>query len=102
MSMIGSGTACSNITAGKVVNTFTYTDKNGNTHSNPSFFGTDQKAATFSATFSFNTSLTTEGWSGSYVFTTDGSAALTYTGTYTACTTGTGSFDYYAAVSKLQ
>ena len=57
MSIIGSGTACSSVTAGKVLNTLGYTDKNGTAPKPACFFGTDQKAR-HSQPIGFNTSLT--------------------------------------------
>lgn len=101
----GSGTACSSVTAGKVVLTFTWTDENGNVHSAiPAPMSFDQKAAAanVTGTFNFNTALTTEGAYGAMPISSNGAAAIQYTATYTACTTGTGTYNLRIAVTRLQ
>jgi hypothetical protein len=101
----GSGTACSSVTAGKVVLTFTWTDEAGTVHSAipaPIIFDQKAAAANVTGTFSFNTSLATEGASGSQIISTNGAAAIQYTATYTACTTGTGTYNLRISTTRLQ
>lgn len=101
----GSGTACSSVTAGKVVLTFTWTDENGVSHSAiPAPISFDQKAAAanVTGTFNFNTTLATEGAYGAIPISSNGAAAIQYTATYTACTTGTGTYNLRIATTRLQ
>jgi len=101
----GSGTACSSVTAGSVVFTITWVDEQGTTHTAvpmAPFYDFKSAAVNATGTFNFNTSLATEGASVAMVISTNGSAAPTVTGTYTACTTGTGTFNFRAAMTRLQ
>lgn len=101
----GSGTACSSVTAGKVVLVFTWTDEQGTSHTSiPAPIAFDQKAAAanVTGTFSFNTALGTEGAYGSMAIGSNGAAAIQYTATYTACTTGTGTYNLRLTTTRLQ
>jgi hypothetical protein len=51
--------------------------------------------------FNFNTALTTESASGSYIISTNGTIIQAAT-TYTACTTGTGTYNLKMTVEQLQ
>ena len=99
----GSGTACSSVTAGKVVFTFTWTDPGGTTHTTVPWQLYDYKGAVLNdtGTFSFNTSLATEGANGSMILSTNGTV-IQYASTYTACTTGTGTYNVHITTEQLQ
>jgi hypothetical protein len=100
----GSGTACSSVTAGKVVLTFTWTDENAVTHTTipaPIVFDQKAAAANVTGTFSFNTALGTEGAYGTMPISTNG-AVIQYATTYTACTTGTGTYNLRITATRLQ
>jgi hypothetical protein len=97
----GSGTACSSVTAGSVGLGLTWTDENAVAHSVISMPMWDQKAAALGILFNFNTALGTEGASGIYVISTNGTIIQAAT-TYTACTTGTGTYNLRMTVEQLQ
>jgi hypothetical protein len=97
---IETGTACSSVTAGQVVFNLTWTDSNATTHSAVGIGVYDQKTAGFTTAFHFNTSLATAGASGTFVISTNGSI-IQYATTYTACTTGTGTYQLDASVTRL-
>jgi hypothetical protein len=98
----GSGTACSSVTAGSVGLNLTWTDTNAVTHTTISMPMWDQKAAAMTnGLFNFNTALTTESASGSYIISTNGTIIQAAT-TYTACTTGTGTYNLKMTVEQLQ
>jgi hypothetical protein len=99
----GSGTACSSVTAGKVVFTLTWTDAGGSTHTAVPWPLYDFKSAAqnVTGTFSFNTALTTEGANGSMIISTNGTV-IQYASTYTACTTGTGTYNVHITTEQLQ
>jgi hypothetical protein len=97
----GSGTACSAVTAGSVGLNLTWTDENAVTHTTISVPMWDQKSAANGILFNFNTALGTEGASGSYVISTNGTIIQAAT-TYTACTTGTGTYNLRMTVEQLQ
>lgn len=97
----GSGTACSAVTAGSVGLNFTWTDENAVAHTTISVPMWDQKSAANGILFNFNTALGTEGASGSYIISTNGSV-IQYATTYTACTTGTGTYNLRIAAERLQ
>lgn len=99
----GSGTACSNVTAGKVVFTLTWTDANGTAHTTVPWQLYDYKGAVLNdtGTFNFNTALGTEGANGSMILSTNGTV-IQYASTYTACTTGTGTYNVHITTEQLQ
>jgi hypothetical protein len=98
----GSGTACSAVTAGSVGLNLTWTDENAVTHTTVSMpMAFDQKSAAAGILFNFNTALGTEGASGSYIISTNGTIIQAAT-TYTACTTGTGTYNLRMTVEQLQ
>jgi hypothetical protein len=96
----GGGTACSTVTAGKVTFNLTWTDPQGNTHSAIPLMDMDQKSAGAAVGFFFNTSLATEGAGGIFDFSTNGTI-IQYSTTYTACTSGTGTYYVQATVTRL-
>jgi hypothetical protein len=98
----GSGTACSAVTAGSVGLNLTWTDTNAVAHTTISMPMWDQKSAAMTnGLFNFNTALGTEGASGSYIISTNGTIIQAAT-TYTACTTGTGTYNLKMTVEQLQ
>lgn len=97
----GSGTACATVTAGSVGLNITWTDENAVAHTTISMPMWDQKSAANGILFNFNTALGTEGASGSYVISTNGSV-IQYATTYTACTSGTGTYNLRIAAERLQ
>jgi hypothetical protein len=97
----GSGTACSAVTAGSVGLNLTWTDENAVAHTTISVPMWDQKSAANGILFNFNTALGTEGASGSYIISTNGTIIQAAT-TYTACTTGTGTYNLRMTVEQLQ
>jgi hypothetical protein len=97
----GSGTACSSVTAGSVTFLLTWTDENGQTHSAVPLGMFDQKSGAFGTAFNFNTTLATESAGGGFEFSTNGTIIQYATG-YTACTTGTGTYNLRATVVQLQ
>jgi hypothetical protein len=98
----GSGTACATVTAGSVGLNLTWTDTNAVTHTTISLPLWDQKSAAMTnGLFNFNTALGTEGASGSYIISTNGTIIQAAT-TYTACTSGTGAYNLKMTVEQLQ
>ena len=99
----GSGTACSSVTAGKVVFTLTWTDAGGTAHTTVPLHLYDYKSAATNTTgtFNFNTALGTEGANGSMILSTNGTV-IQYASTYTACTTGTGTYNIHITTEQLQ
>jgi hypothetical protein len=98
----GSGTACATVTAGSVVLNFTWTDANAVTHTTINAPMWDQKTSAMTAgQVNFNTALGTEGGSGSFIISTNGTI-IQYATTYTACTSGTGTYNVRIAVERLQ
>lgn len=97
----GSGTACSNVTAGSVGLNITWTDENAVAHTTIAMPMWDQKSAALGTAFNLNTALGTEGASGDYTFSTNGSIIQAAT-TYTACTTGTGTYNLRITTEPLQ
>lgn len=98
----GSGTACATVTVGSVVLNFTWTDENAVTHTTINAPMWDQKtAAMTSGQVNFNTALGTEGGSGSFIISTNGTI-IQYATTYTACTSGTGTYNLRIAAERLQ
>lgn len=98
----GSGTACSSVTAGSTVLNFTWTDENAVAHTTINAPMWDQKtAAMTSGQVNFNTALGTEGGSGSFIISTNGTIIQAAT-TYTACTTGTGTYNLRITAEQLQ
>jgi hypothetical protein len=98
----GSGTACSSVTAGSVVLNFTWTDENATTHTTINAPMWDQKTSAMTAgQINFNTALGTEGGSGSFIVSTNGAIIQAAT-TYTACTTGTGTYNLRITTEQLQ
>jgi hypothetical protein len=104
LDFIETGTACSSVTAGSVTFALTYTDSNGTAHSALIVPLLNQTGATSIAqgnSFTFATSLANAGASGDITISTNGSV-IQYATTYTACTTGTGTYQLDAAVTRLQ
>lgn len=102
----GSGTACSSVTAGKVVFTLSWTDENGNAQATVplSIWETsaaNTNTANTTGTYSFTTALTTEAAWGDMVISTNGTV-IQYATTYTACTTGTGTYNFRFTAEPLQ
>lgn len=96
------GTACSAVSAGSVIFTLTWTDTNGTVHSAANIgVNWDQKTLGPSGSFKFNTTLGTAGASGDFNISTNGSI-IQYATTYAACTTGTGTYQLDAAVTRIQ
>jgi hypothetical protein len=100
----GSGTACSSVTSGSVTFLLTWTDANAVTHSAVALQMMGQTGASTTAmggTFPFQTALANESASGVFSFTTNGTIIQYATG-YTACTTGTGTYNLTATVERKQ
>ena len=97
----GGGTACSSVTAGNVKFNLTWTDANGTAHSAINIGAWDEKTLTFTTGMNFNTALGTEAGAGEFSFWTNGTV-IQYSTTYTACTTGTGTYQRDAVVTRLQ
>lgn len=103
-SFYGSGTACSSVTAGSVTFLLTWTDANAVTHSAvalPMAVQTGAATTTTQSSFPFQTALANESGSGDFNITTNGTIIQYATG-YTACTTGTGTYNLLATVSQMQ
>jgi hypothetical protein len=103
-SFYGSGTACSSVTAGSVTFLLTFTDPNGTAHSAvalPMVVQNGAATTTTQASFPFQTALANESGSGDYTFSTNG-AVIQYATGYTACTTGTGTYNLKASVFQIQ
>jgi hypothetical protein len=101
---IETGTACSNVTAGSVSFLLTWTDSNATTHSAVVVPMLNQTGATSVAqgnSFTFATALANAGASGDFTISTNGSVIQYATG-YTGCTTGTGTYQLDAAVTRVQ
>jgi len=100
----GSGTACSSVTAGSVTFLLTWTDENATTHSAVAMQMIAQTGAATTAmqsSFPFQTALANESASGDVTISTNGSV-IQYGAGYTACTTGTGTFNLRATVTRTQ
>lgn len=97
----GSGTACSSVTAGSVQLQLTWTDEAGTAHSAIALPVFDQKTAAMATQMNFNTALGTEGASGQYIISTNGTV-IQYATSYTACSTGTGTYNLRIAVEQIQ
>lgn len=100
----GSGTACSNVTAGSVTFLLTWTDANAVTHSAVALEMQAQTGAAteaVQASFPFQTALANESGSGDFTISTNGSVIQYATG-YIACTTGTGTYNLDVSVNPLQ
>lgn len=100
----GSGTACSSVTAGKVTFLLTWTDENAVNHAAVAVQMTSQTGAATTATqdnMPFQTALANEGSGGNFTISTNGTIIQYATG-YTACTTGTGTYNVRAVVTRVQ
>lgn len=97
----GSGTACSVVTAGNVQLLLTWIDENGTAHSNRPIPMWDDKTGGYIGQMNFNTSLVFEHGEGSYIISTNGSI-IQYSVGYTACTTGTGTYNLRITTEQLQ
>jgi hypothetical protein len=96
------GTACSSVTAGSVTFALTWTD-NAGAHSAVALPMNDQLSTTATSTlFHFTTSNTTAWASGHFNIWSTGAAAIQITNTYTACTTGTGTWELAATATRMQ
>lgn len=89
VSMMETGTACSSATAGSAVPSISWTDSNGTAQTSP--------VPALLGGLKFATSLTGAFASGTLVISTNGSA-ISYSTAYTACTTGTGTYQLDVAV----
>lgn len=101
---IETGTACSNVTAGSVTFLLTYTDSNATAHSAMVMPMVNQTGATSLAvgnSFTFATNLANASASGDFNISTNGTVIQYATG-YTACTTGTGTYQLDASVVRIQ
>lgn len=102
--MWGSGTACSTAGSGAVAFTVTWTDENGTAHSAVVPIHIYQSGASTTATgasMAAQTALANEGASVDLNISTNG-AVIQYSTTYTACTTGTLTYNLRAFVTSLQ
>jgi hypothetical protein len=100
----GSGTACSSVTAGSVTFLLTWTDENAVAHSAVVVPMLNQTGATSVAqgnAFTFATALANESAFGDITISTNG-AVIQYATGYTACTTGTGTYNLRASVTRIQ
>jgi hypothetical protein len=100
----GSGTACSSVTAGSVTFLLTWTDENAVVHSAVALSMVAQTGAATVAvqsSFPFQTALANESASGNFTISTNG-AVIQYATGYTACTTGTGTYNLRASVVRVQ
>lgn len=101
---IETGTACSVVTAGNVTFTLSYTDTNGTAHAHVlPMIGEGAIATTpaLSQSFFFQTSLANAFAHGDATISTNGTV-IQYATTYTACTTGTGTYQLDAVVERVQ
>jgi hypothetical protein len=98
---VENGTACSNVTAGGVTFLLTWTD-DSRTRSAVSLpmFDASSLTAT-SGSFHFATTKTNAWASGTFTIQSTG-AIIQYATGYTACTTGTGTYEPNATVTRLQ
>jgi hypothetical protein len=96
------GTACTVVTAGSVTFLLTWTDTNAVAHSAIAMpmFNSVSNTAT-SGSFTFTTNNATAYASGDFNISTNG-AVIQYATGYTACTTGTGTYQLDASVTRLQ
>jgi hypothetical protein len=100
----GSGTACSSVTAGSVTFLLTWTDENAITHSAvamPMLVQTGAATTTSQSSFPFQLNLANESASGDVTISTNGSIIQYATG-YTACTTGTGTYNLRVVVTRVK
>lgn len=99
----GSGTACSSVTAGKLVVTISWTDENGTAHSAfpPPMYDIKNTTINFTGTVNLGTTLATEGGMSDLTISTNGSV-IQYAVAYTACTTGTDTYNVRGTVTRLQ
>ena len=97
----GSGTACSVVTAGSVALTITWTDEDAQTHTAIGFPMWDETKGAMETSFYFNTALGTESAGGSWTISTNGTV-IQYATTYSACTTGTGTYNLRLTAERLQ
>lgn len=101
---IETGTACSNVTAGSITFALTWTDSNATSHAAVILPMLNQTGATSVAagnSFTFATALANAGASGDFIISTNGTV-IQYAAAYTACTTGTGTFQLDAVVTRVQ
>lgn len=106
ISMIGTGTACSSPGTTKgVYPTISWTDTNGTARSIAPLLQSNNASpsalAYVQTGITFTTSLASEQANGTFVISTNGSV-IQYSTTYTACTTGTGTYQLDMAVNRLQ
>ena len=100
-SFVENGTACATPGPGGVTFLLTWTDNSG-THSAASLPMVDSASLTAtSGTFTFRTTKTNAWASGSFNIQSTG-AIIQYATGYTACTTGTGTYELNATVTRLQ
>jgi hypothetical protein len=98
---VETGTACATPGPGGATFLLTWTDNSG-THSAASLPMHDSASLTVtSATFTFQTTKTNAWASGSFNIQSTG-AIIKYATGYTACTTGTGTYELNATVTRLQ
>lgn len=100
----GSGTACSSVTAGGVGIALSWTDEAGTAHAAVvplHIYQTSATATTTGAAVLFQTALANEGGSVDLTISTNGTV-IQYATAYTACTTGTGTYNLRAFVTSNQ
>lgn len=95
------GTACSSVTAGSVAFKLTWTDTNGVSHSAISLPVFNSTSNTPAGSFTFTTSNATAYASNVFYVSTNGTV-IQYATTYTACTTGTGTYQLDTVTRRLQ
>jgi hypothetical protein len=99
---INTGTACTNVTAGSVGLQLTWTDTNGTTHSAVQVPMMTQASATaLAGTMVFVANNLSAWGSGDITISTNGSV-IQYATNYTGCTTGTGTYQLDASVTRIQ
>jgi hypothetical protein len=103
----GSGTACTVVGTGGVTPSLTWTDENGTAHSAVVIPMLSQTSATAVAvettapTVPFQTAFANQFGSGDFTISTNGTV-IQYAVAYAGCTTGTGTYNVRAAVTRLQ
>ena len=102
LDFINTGTACTNVTAGSVGFQLTWTDTNGTQHAAVQVPMMTQASATaLAGTMVFVANNLSAWGSGDINISTNGSV-IQYATNYTACTTGTGTYQLDASVTRLE
>jgi hypothetical protein len=104
----GSGTACATPSPGGVTFSLTWTDENSVSHAAVVIPALSQSSATAVAlvssapTMPFESALANEGASIDYTLSSSGAAAIQYAVAYTACGSGTGTYNLRASAVRVQ